>query len=80
MYFVYLLRSKNWSNQVYVGLTSDVKARLVKHNEGANKHTSKFRPWKLVWFCAFPNKFKAAAFEQYLKTASGIAFRRKRLM
>ncbi|OGY99009.1 MAG: excinuclease ABC subunit C [Candidatus Liptonbacteria bacterium RIFCSPLOWO2_01_FULL_52_25] len=80
MYYVYILRSAQFVNQTYIGSTSDLKERLISHNSGANKHTSKFKPWKIVWVCGFLNKERAVAFEQYLKTASGIAFRRKRLI
>jgi putative endonuclease len=80
VHFVYIIRSIQWPTQTYVGIATNLKSRLKKHNDGANKHTSKFKPWKLIWFCAYPTKTKAATFEKYLKTASGIAFRRKRLM
>jgi len=80
MHFVYILKSVNFPNQTYTGSSSDLKQRLQSHNEGANKHTSKFKPWKIVWFCGFPNKEKAEEFEKYLKTASGIAFKRKRFI
>lgn len=80
MYFVYILKSIYFPKQIYVGWTSDIKERLVSHNSGASKHTSKFKPWKLIWFCSFLNQTKAIEFEKYLKSSSGIAFRRKRLM
>ena len=80
MYYVYILKSLKSPNQVYIGSTPDLQNRLVSHNGGANKHTSKFKPWKIIWVCGFITKQKAIAFEQYLKTASGIAFRRKRLV
>ena len=80
MHYVYILRSINNPNQTYIGLTSDLKKRLESHNSGANKHTSKFKPWKVVWYCAFSIKLRAEDFEKYLKSASGIAFRRKRLL
>ncbi|PIR87185.1 MAG: excinuclease ABC subunit C [Candidatus Harrisonbacteria bacterium CG10_big_fil_rev_8_21_14_0_10_49_15] len=80
MYYVYILQSVNSPNQTYIGSTPDIKTRLISHNSGANKHTHKFRPWKIIWICGFLNKDKAIAFELYLKTASGIAFRRKRLV
>lgn len=79
MHFVYVIQSRKVTDKTYIGIAADVKARLLKHNEGGNKHTSKFKPWKLIWFCAFPSKAKAAAFEKYLKSSSGIAFRHKRL-
>ena len=42
-------------------------------------HTAKFKPWELVWYCAFPHKYKALEFEKYLKSHSGRAFAKKRL-
>jgi len=46
--FVYLLRSLDGSDRPYVGLTSDVAARLGFHNAGLSPHTAKYRPWELV--------------------------------
>jgi len=80
MHYAYILRSIRFPNQTYIGSTSNLQNRIVSHNNGANKHTTKFKPWKTVWVCGFLTKQKAMAFEQYLKTASGIAFRRKRLI
>lgn len=57
----------------------DVKRRLEEHNAGKSIHTNKFRPWKLVSYTAFVDKFKAEKFEAYLKTSSGRAFAKKRL-
>lgn len=80
MYYVYILESVNRADQFYTGWTEDAEERLKSHNGGANKHTSKFKPWRVVWFCGFRDQEKAIAFEKYLKSASGIAFRRKRLL
>src|SRR3989344_8986295 len=80
MYHVYILKSVNNPNQTYIGSSSDIEKRLESHNSGANKHTSKFRPWKVIWHCAFETQEKAIIFEKYLKSASGIAFRRKWLI
>lgn len=80
MHYVYILRSINNIDQTYIGSTSDLKKRLESHNSSASKHTSKFNPWKVVWYCAFETQEKAETFEKYLKSASGIAFRRKRLL
>lgn len=44
MHYVYLLQSESHPAERYVGLTSDLKARLAKHNEGGVLHTSKYRP------------------------------------
>lgn len=79
MKFVYLIQSVNYPEQRYTGITSDIKARLAKHNEGGSPHTSKYRPWRLVVFIKFEDDGKAAAFEQYLKSGSGRAFANKHL-
>lgn len=79
MYYVYILRSKSDPDRYYVGLTSDLRARLKKHNAGEVPHTSKFTPWELKTYVAFSDEQQAIAFEKYLKSASGRAFAKKRL-
>jgi predicted GIY-YIG superfamily endonuclease len=56
-----------------------LKRRLPEHNAGKSAHAAKFKPWKLVWYCAFPDKMRALEFEKYLKSHSGRAFAKKRL-
>jgi hypothetical protein len=41
--------------------------------------TQRHSPWIMETYLAFSNRSQAVAFEKYLKTASGIAFARKRL-
>ena len=77
MHYVYLLRSEKQPAQTYVGLTQDVEKRLRSHNEGANKHTAKYRPWELVCYTAFNSRERAAEFERYLKVGSGHAFAKR---
>jgi putative endonuclease len=79
MWYVYIIRSINFPEQEYVGATADLKRRISDHNSGKSTHTEKFKPWELVWYCAFPDKYKALAFEKYLKSHSGRAFAKKRL-
>ncbi|MCK1359506.1 GIY-YIG nuclease family protein [Bradyrhizobium sp. 199] len=79
MFYVYILRSKSDPDRYYVGLTSDLRARLKKHNAGDVPHTSKFTPWELKTYVAFSDEQQAVAFEKYLKSASGRAFAKKRL-
>lgn len=81
MYYVYILKSKRFKNKIYTGFTSESPAgRLRRHNDGRSFYTNKYKPWKLAWYCAFEDKFAALRFEKYLKTASGIAFKNKRLI
>ena len=79
VYYVYLLESREFPGQHYVGFTLDLKRRVADHNAGKGPHTSKFAPWRLVTYIAFSEERKAAAFERYLKSGSGHAFARKRL-
>jgi putative endonuclease len=79
MWYVYIIRSVEFPEEEYLGATEDLKRRLPEHNAGKSRHTAKFKPWVLVWYCAFPDKLKALAFEKYLKSHSGRAFTKKRL-
>lgn len=79
MYYVYILKSEV-ANQIYTGLTTDVKRRFAEHNNGHTTHTNKFKPWKLEAYFAFEAENKARNFEKYLKTGSGIAFSRKHFL
>ncbi|MFO1483022.1 MAG: GIY-YIG nuclease family protein [Verrucomicrobiaceae bacterium] len=79
MFYVYLLRSQSSPQQIYTGFTEDLRQRLDEHNAGISAHTKKFAPWILETYLAFSDRNQALAFECYLKTASGIAFARKRL-
>ncbi|MGY4304980.1 putative endonuclease [Bradyrhizobium sp. USDA 4369] len=80
MWYVYIIRSVTFPNQEYVGTTADLRQRLKDHNAGRSAHTSKFMPWTLALYCAFPDKQRALAFEAYLKSHSGRAFSKKRLL
>ena len=79
MKYVYLLQSIDYPEQNYCGPTDDLRNRLRVHNAGGARHTSKYKPWRLMTYVAFTDAEKAAAFEQYLKTGSGRAFAKKRL-
>jgi predicted GIY-YIG superfamily endonuclease len=79
MWYVYIIRSVSWAGQEYTGATSDLKQRLRDHNAGRSKHTSRYAPWQLAWYCGFHDKSQALEFEKYLKSHSGRAFASKRL-
>jgi putative endonuclease len=79
MHYVYLLVSLAHPSERYIGVTSDLRARLGEHNSGKSRHTSKHKPWSLVTYVAFSDRKQAEAFEAYLKSGSGHAFARKRL-
>ena len=79
MWYVYIIRSVTCPEREYTGATGNLKQRLSDHNGGKSTHTAKFIPWELVWYCAFTDKYRALAFEKYLKSHSGRAFAKKRL-
>jgi len=79
MTYAYILQSVECTDRFYVGLAKDLKDRLKRHNSRQVPHTSKYAPWRLKTYIAFSDEASAAAFEKYLKTASGRAFAKKRL-
>ena len=80
MHYVYIIRSINHPQQIYVGRTTNLAKRLSNHNVGTTPHTKKYKPWELVIELGFKDEIKAITFEQYLKSGSGRAFRDKRLL
>jgi putative endonuclease len=80
MWYAYILQSVDHPDQFYAGATSDLRQRLRDHNAGKSSHTAKYAPWVLVFYAAFPDKLKALEFEHYLKSHSGRAFAKKRLL
>jgi len=79
MKYVYILESVADAGRHYTGITDDLKARLIKHNAGEVRHTTKFKPWRRNTYVAFSDEKRAFAFEKYLKSSSGRAFAKKRL-
>ncbi len=80
MYYVYLLKSLTFVDQIYIGFTQDLKKRLTNHNSGKTAHTDKYKPWEMVMFLGFKDKDAALEFERYLKSHSGRAFALKRFL
>ena len=78
--YVYVLRSLKEPERIYIGSTSDLRERLREHNWGVSPHTAGHRPWALAWYAGFCSEEGSRAFERYLKSGSGRAFLRKRLL
>jgi len=77
MFHVYILKSINFPTTMYIGYSTNLKQRLIEHNNGKSIYTSKYRPWQLEACITFKEKSKAIAFEKYLKSGSGRAFSKK---
>ena len=79
MYYVYILKSEKDASK-YIGVTANLKRRLLEHNNGNAHYSNTKRPYKLIWYSAFTDKTKAYGFEKYLKSSSGYAFTKKHLI
>ena len=77
--FVYVLRNHETPPRYYTGITSDVARRHALHNAGGCTHTAKYGPWTIDVVIEFPDEHRAAVFERYLKSGSGVAFSQRHL-
>ena len=76
--YVYVLRSIKDEN-LYVGLTRDMRARLETHNRGQVPSTKHRVPLELIYWEGCVNESDAARREKYLKTAWGKRYIKSRL-
>ena len=66
MYYVYLLQSLKNGN-LYIGCASDLKKRILEHNQNQSYHTKKYTPWRIVYFEGYISKDDAYNREKKLK-------------
>jgi putative endonuclease len=78
MYNAYILKCND--GNFNKGCTSDLRERFKRHKKGWVPATADKLPLELIFYCAFKSKYSAFNFEKYLKSGSGIAFMRKRLV
>ena len=76
MHTVYILKCGDGG--FYVGCTDDLENRLIRHKNGYIPATKYRLPVELVVSINFQDKYKAYAFEKYLKSEIGRAFTKKR--
>jgi len=80
-YYVYILISKKNKDRFYIGYTDNLRRRLTQHRSSkSSNYTRRYAPWELETYLEFKNRRLAVAFELYLKSHSGRAFLRKRLI
>ncbi|MGM0497724.1 MAG: GIY-YIG nuclease family protein [Bacteroidota bacterium] len=86
-----MLSSNNYNKQTHqhfqcsdsfyeASYTNYPDGRLTRHSKGKVHYTKDKLPLELITYTAFRDKYKAFAFEKYLKSGSGAAFRNKRLV
>ena len=67
MYYVYILRSREYDDKIYIGRTSDLKRRFMQHQSGKNVATRHILPVELVYYEAYKSREDARNRERQLK-------------
>lgn len=67
MVAAYILQSLK-DGSYYIGSTTSLNARIIKHNKGYSKYTKHKRPWKLVYKEEYETLSEAKKREYYLKS------------
>lgn len=70
MYYVYVLQSQK-DKKLYKGFTTNLEARLAKHNSGNVISTKSRRPLKIIYWEEFENSSDAIQREKFFKTYLG---------
>lgn len=76
---VYILKSLT-RDFIYVCSTNNLVRRLSEHNNGLVQSTKAYRPFEIAAFIAVKTEKKARQLERYLKTGSGKAILKKRIL
>ena len=66
MYYVYFLQSLK-NDDLYIGLTENLKKRVILHNTGNVKSTQFYKPWKLLGYEVYNSRSEAVKRERFLK-------------
>ena len=70
MYYTYVLKSEV-ADTLYKGYTHNLEKRVGQHNNGLVNFTSKYKPWRLVYFEVFATKTEAILRERFFKSGKG---------
>jgi putative endonuclease len=70
MYYVYAISSEV-RKYIYIGITDDLVRRLKQHQDGYNKTTKPYRPFKLIYSEQLPDRIQARIREKYFKSTYG---------
>ncbi len=67
IYHVYMLKSLGKNSVTYVGYTSNLKKRIMLHNNNKGAKFTKGRKWKLIYKEKLNSKSEAISREYYIK-------------
>ncbi|TDO23424.1 GIY-YIG nuclease family protein [Sediminibacterium goheungense] len=70
MFYAYVLFSLN-KGIYYKGSTENLVVRVQQHNDGLVAFTSKYRPWKIVYYEVFSTRAEALKREKFFKSGKG---------
>ncbi len=71
IYYVYILQSDQ-DDTYYKGFTENIEKRIVQHNNGESRYTSRKMPWRLVYLEEFQTKREALIREKQMKRYNSI--------
>ena len=70
MYSVYVISSLN-KNYIYVGLTNNFNRRFNQHQNGKERTTAPYKPFKVIFCEDYSTRESARIREKYLKSGVG---------
>ena len=71
MHYVYILKSSK-DSKLYIGFSSDLRARIAEHGRGNIFATKHRRPLKLVYYEAYDNEEDAKEREKSFKHSGSV--------
>jgi putative endonuclease len=66
-FFVYIVFS-NTKDKFYIGFTSDIEERIIRHNQKSKGFTGNNNDWEIVYSEIFSEKSEALAREKQIKS------------
>ena len=67
-YYVYMLKTlPGYKRKTYVGYTTDLNSRLIKHNSNKGAKATKGYKWQIIYKKRFLSKSRAMSYEYLLK-------------
>ncbi len=66
-FFVYILFNET-KNRFYIGFTSDMEQRIMRHNQKSKGFTGYVNDWKIVYTEKYNSKEEAYTREQQIKS------------
>ncbi len=66
MYYIYVIKSDAF-DRIYIGVTTDVDARVMQHNVGKTKSIKAYIPWRLIYTEEYSTKKDALVRERQIK-------------